>query len=56
MKEQKVYQKIEFKKILSLATKESCFIFDGKVCKQVCRVAVGSLLGLALANDFLIYF
>ena len=30
--------KIEFKELLSLATKVSCFIFNGKLYKQVNRV------------------
>ena len=40
--------KIEFKKHLSLATKESCFIFNGNLCKQVNGVAMGSPLALIL--------
>ena len=34
--------KIEFKELLSLATKESYFIFNGKLYKQVDGVAMGS--------------
>ena len=48
--------KIKFKKLLSLATKESYFIFNGKVCEQVDRVAMDSLLGLTLANAFPLHF
>ena len=40
--------KIEFKELLSLATKESYFNFNGKLYKQVDRVAVGSPLGSTL--------
>ena len=45
--------KKEFKELLSLATKESYFIFSGKLYKQVHGVAMGSPLGPALANYFL---
>ena len=48
--------KIEFKEILSLATKESCFTFNGKLYKQTNRVAMGSHLGPKLADNFLVYF
>ena len=48
--------KTKFKKLLSLATKESYFIFNGKVYEQVDRVAMDSLLGLTLANAFLLHF
>ena len=51
-----VFQNIEFKELLSLATKESNFIFNGKLYKQVDRVAMGSHLGPSLANAFLAYF
>ena len=37
--------KIEFKELLSLATKESYFIVHGKLYKQVNGVATGSPLG-----------
>ena len=36
--------KIEFKELLSLATKESYFIFNGQLYKQVDGVAMGSSL------------
>ena len=42
--------KIEFKELLSLATNESYFIFNGKLYKQVGGVAIGSL------NAFLVHF
>ena len=46
----------EFKEILSLATKESYYIFNGKLYKEVDGVAMGSPLGPTLANAFLVYF
>ena len=48
--------KIEFKKPLSLATKETYFVFSGKLYKQVDGVAIGSPLGPRLAKAFLVYF
>ena len=48
--------KIEFEELLSLVTKESYFIFNGKLYKQVNGVAMGSPLGPILANAFLVYF
>ena len=48
--------KIEFKELLSLATKESYFIFNGKHYKQVDGVAMGSPLGPTFANVFLAHF
>ena len=48
--------KIEFKELLSLATKESYFIFNGKLYKQVDGLAVRSTLGPTLANAFLVHF
>ena len=47
--------KIEFKELLSLATKESYFIFNGQLYKQVDGVAMGSPLGPTLANAFLVH-
>ena len=44
--------KIKFKELLFLATKESYFIFYGKLYKQVDGVAVGSHLGPTIANAF----
>ena len=55
LKERKVYQKYNLKN-LSLATKESYFIFYGKFYKQVDGVAMGSPLGPTLTNAFLVYF
>ena len=47
--------KSEFKELLSLATKDSHFIFDGTLYKQIDGVAMGCLLGPTLANTFLVY-
>ena len=47
---------MELKKILSLATKESYFISNGKLYKHVDGVVMGSHLGPTLANAFLLYF
>ena len=48
--------KIEFKELLSLAAKESYFVFNGQLYKQVDGVAMGSPLGPTLANAFLVHF
>ena len=48
--------KIEFKELLSLPTKESYFVFNGQLYKQVDGVAMGSPLGPTLANNFLVHF
>ena len=48
--------KIEFKELLSLATKESYFNFNRKFYKQVDGVGVSPPLDSALANAFLVYF
>ena len=48
--------KIEFKGLLSLATKESYFIFVGKLYKEVDEVAMGLPLGQTLANAFQVHF
>ena len=47
--------KTEFKELLSLATKNSHFIFDGTLYKQIDGVAMGSPLGPTLGNAFLVY-
>ena len=47
--------KTEFKELLSLTTKDSHFIFDGTLYKQINGVSMGSLLGPTLANAFLVY-
>ena len=47
--------KTEFKEPLSLGTKDSHFIFDVTLYKQIDSVAMGSPLGPTLANAFLVY-
>ena len=47
--------KTEFKELLSLATKDSHFIFDGTLYKQIDGVAMGSPLSPTLANVFIVY-
>ena len=47
-------RKSEFKELLSLETKDSHFIFDGTLYEQI-DVIMGSPLGPALANAFLVY-
>ena len=47
--------KSEFKELLSLATKESYFIFDDLLYKQIDGVAMGSPLGPTRANAFLCF-
>ena len=47
--------KTEFKELLSLAAKDSHFIFDETLYKQIDGVAMGSALGPTLANAFLVY-
>ena len=46
-------KKIEFKDLLCLASKESCFVFNYILYKQIDGVAVGCTLGPLLANAFL---
>ena len=50
------FKKSELKQLLCLATKESYFIFNGLLYKQVDGVAMGSALGPFLANAFLSYY
>ena len=45
-----------FKCLLTLATKESDFLFDGELYQQVDRVAMESPLGPTLANIFLCHY
>ena len=46
--------KTEFKELLSLATKDSHFIFDGTLYKQIDGVAMGCPLGPTVANTFFV--
>ena len=48
--------KSEFKNLLSLATQESYFIFNDVLYKQKDGVAMGSPLGLTMANVFLSFY
>ena len=48
--------KSEFKELLSLATKESYFIFNEILYKQIDGVAMGSPLGPTIANAFLCFY
>ena len=47
------FTKPELKQLLSLATKESYFIFNGLLYKQTDGVPMGSPLGPSLVNAFL---
>ena len=47
--------KRHFKELLTLATKSSCFLFNGVYYSQIDGVAMGSPLGPTLANLFLCY-
>ena len=47
--------KSEFKGLLSLATRDWHFIFDGTLYKQIDGVVMGPPLGSTLANVFLVY-
>ena len=49
------FTKSELKQLLSLATKESYFIFNGLIYKKIDGVAMSSPLGPSLANAFLSY-
>ena len=48
--------KIEFKEPSSVTKKESYFIFNGKLYRQVVGAAMDSRLGLILANALFVYF
>ena len=45
----------ELAKLFRFATSQTYFYFDGKIFDQVDGVAIGSPLGLALANLFMVY-
>ena len=49
------FTKSELKHLLSLATEESYFIFNGLLYKQIDGIAMGSPLRPSLANAFLSY-
>ena len=49
------FTKSELKQLLCLVTKKSYFIFNGLLYKKIDSVAMGSPLGLSLANAFLSY-
>ena len=49
------FTKSKLKQLLCLAIKESYFIFNGLLYKQIDGVAMGSTLGPSLANAFLSY-
>ena len=48
--------KSEFKELLSIATKESCLIFNEILSKQIDGVAMGAPLEPTLANAFLCFY
>ena len=48
--------KADFKELLTLATSQSWFIFDGHYFDQVDGVAMGSPLGPTLANAFMCFY
>ena len=49
-------KRTDFKALLEIATKESCFIFDGKYYSQTDGVAMGNPLGPTMANIFMCHF
>ena len=51
----KFFTKSELAQLLCLATKDSFFIFNGLLYKQIDGVATGSPLGPSLHNAFLPY-
>lgn len=48
--------KVDFRELLELATKESCFIFNEKYYLQTDCVAMGNPLGPTMANIFMCHF
>ena len=49
-------ERAEFRKSLTLAITEPMFLFNDNYYKQIDGVAMGSLLGLTLANAFMCYY
>ena len=49
-------KKDQFKCLLTLTTKESCFLFGGELYQQVDGAAMASFLDPTLANIFFIFF
>ena len=47
------FEREELKQLLTFASYESFFIFDGEYCPQIDGDAMGSLLGPKFANEFL---
>ena len=47
--------RIDFEKLLRAALRNNFFNFEGKIYKQIDRVAMGSPLGPTLANAFLCF-
>ena len=54
-KKEKGMLKCHFKQLLILSVKSYCFLFNGVYYKQIDGVAMGSPLGLTLANLFLVH-
>ena len=52
----KGHLKKDFKQLLPLSVKSSCFVFNNVYYQQVDRVAMGSPLGPILANLFLVNY
>ena len=50
------FEREEFKELRTFAVYESFFTFDGEYYTQIDGVAMGSPLGLTLANAFLCHF
>ena len=50
------FNRDQFRCFLTLATKESYFLFDGELYQEVDGVAMGSPLSPTLANIFLCYY
>ena len=50
------FKKEDLRSLLSVAVKQSFFIFDGKYYQQSDGVSMGSSLGPSMANAFLVYY